>query len=86
MPEYVVTRVAKALNERGTFEGRKIDARNCLQRRYRRHERIACIESFGTPEKNLAHVSVVDPYIPEFIWKGQAFRTVNLTEDLIREL
>jgi UDP-N-acetyl-D-mannosaminuronate dehydrogenase len=34
-------------------------------------------------EKNHAHVTVVDPYVPEFMWEGKTVKTVNLTEDLI---
>jgi len=87
MPEYVVTRVMKALNERGKcLKGAKVVMLGIAYKEdiedMRESPALKVLEHL---EKNLAHVSVVDPYIPEFIWKGQAFRTVNLTEDLIRE-
>ena len=36
-------------------------------------------------EKNLAHVSIVDPYVSQFQWDGKTVKTVNLTEELIKE-
>ncbi len=36
-------------------------------------------------EKNLAHVSVVDPYVRNSSGKERPLRTVNLSEELIKE-
>jgi len=36
-------------------------------------------------EKSLAHVSVVDPYVSQFEWEGKSVKTVNLSEELIKE-
>ncbi len=80
MPEYVVTRVMKALNERGKcLNGAKVVMLGIAYKEdiedMRESPALKVLEHL---EKNHAHVFVVDPYIPEFIWKGQAFRTVNL--------
>jgi len=87
MPEYVVTRVMKALNERGKcLNGAKVVMLGIAYKEdiedMRESPALKVLEHL---EKNLAHVSVVDPYVPEFIWEGKTVKTVNLSEELIKE-
>ena len=87
MPEYVVTRVMKALNERGKcMNGAKVVMIGIAYKEeiedMRESPALKVLEHL---EKNLAHVSVVDPYVSQFQWEGKTVKTVNLTEELIKE-
>lgn len=87
MPEYVVTRVMKALNERGKcMNGAKIVMLGIAYKEeiedMRESPALKVLEHL---EKNLAHVSIVDPYVSQFQWDGKTVKTVNLTEELIKE-
>jgi nucleotide sugar dehydrogenase len=87
MPEYVVTRVMKALNERGKcMNGAKVVMMGIAYKEeiedMRESPALKVLEHL---EKNLAHVSVVDPYVSQFQWEGKTVKTVNLTEELIKE-
>ena len=87
MPEYVVNRVMKALNERGKcMNGAKVVMMGIAYKEeiedMRESPALKVLEHL---EKNLAHVSVVDPYVSQFQWEGKTVKTVNLTEELIKE-
>ena len=87
MPEYVVTRVMKALNERGKcMNGAKVVMMGIAYKEeiedMRESPALKVLEHL---EKNLAHVSIVDPYVSQFQWDGKTVKTVNLTEELIKE-
>ena len=87
MPEYVVTRVMKALNERGRcMNGAKVVMMGIAYKEeiedMRESPALKVLEHL---EKNLAHVSIVDPYVSQFQWDGKTVKTVNLTEELIKE-
>jgi len=87
MPEYVMTRVMKALNERGKcMNGAKVVMMGIAYKEdiedMRESPALKVLEHL---EKNLAHVSVVDPYVSQFQWEGKTVKTVNLTEELIKE-
>ena len=87
MPEYVVNRVMKALNERGKcMNGAKVVMMGIAYKEeiedMRESPALKVLEHL---EKNLAHVSVVDPYVSQFQWDGKTVKTVNLTEELIKE-
>ena len=87
MPEYVVTRVMKALNERGKcLNGAKVVMLGIAYKEdiedMRESPALKVLEHL---EKNLAHVSVVDPYVPEFIWEGKKMKTAQLTEELVED-
>ncbi len=85
MPEYVVNRVMKALNERGKcMNGAKVVMMGIAYKEeiedMRESPALKVLEHL---EKNLAHVSVVDPYVSQFQWEGKTVKTVNLTEDAV---
>ena len=87
MPEYVVTRVMKALNEQGKcMNGAKVVMLGIAYKEeiedMRESPALKVLEHL---EKNLAHVSVVDPYVREFMWEGEKMKTAPLTEDLIKQ-
>ncbi len=87
MPEYVVTRVMKALNERGKcLNGAKVVMLGIAYKEdiedMRESPALKVLEHL---EKNLAHVSVVDPYVPEFISEGKKMKTAQLTEELVED-
>jgi len=87
MPEYVVTRVMKALNERGKcLNGAKVVMLGIAYKEdiedMRESPALKVLEHL---EKSLAHVSVVDPYVSQFEWEGKSVKTVNLSEELIKE-
>ncbi len=87
MPEYVVTRVMKALNERGRcMNGAKVVMMGIAYKEeiedMRESPALKVLEHL---EKNLAHVSIVDPYVSQFQWDGKTVKTVNLIEELIKE-
>ncbi len=87
MPEYVVTRVMKALNERGRcMNGAKVVMMGIAYKEEIEDMRESpVLKVLEHLEKNLAHVSIVDPYVSQFQWDGKTVKTVNLTEELIKE-
>ena len=87
MPEYVVMRIMKALNERGKcMNGAKIVMTGIAYKEDVEDMRESpALKVLDHLEKHHANVSVVDPYVAEFEWKGKAVNTVYLTEQLIRE-
>ena len=87
MPEYVVTRVMKALNEQGKcMNGAKVVMLGIAYKEeiedMRESPALKVLEHL---EKNHAHVTVVDPYVPEFMWEGKTIKTAQLTEELIKQ-
>ncbi len=87
MPEYVVTRVMKALNEQGKcMNGAKVVMLGIAYKEeiedMRESPALKVLEHL---EKNHAHVTVVDPYVPEFMWEGKKIKTAQLTEELIKQ-
>jgi len=87
MPEYVVTRVMKALNEQGKcMNGAKVVMLGIAYKEeiedMRESPALKVLEHL---EKNHAHITVVDPYVPEFMWEGKKIKTAQLTEELIKQ-
>ena len=87
MPEYVVTRVMKALNEQGKcMNGAKVVMLGIAYKEeiedMRESPALKVLEHL---EKNHAHITVVDPYVPEFMWEGKTMKTAQLTEELIKQ-
>ena len=87
MPEYVVTRVMKALNEQGKcMNGAKVVMLGIAYKEeiedMRESPALKVLEHL---EKNHAHITVVDPYVPEFMWEGKTIKTAQLTEELIKQ-
>ncbi|WP_292592101.1 nucleotide sugar dehydrogenase [Mesotoga sp. UBA5825] len=88
MPEYVVTRVMKALNEQGKcMNGAKVVMLGIAYKEeiedMRESPALKVLENL---ERYHARVTVVDPYVPEFIWEGEKMKTAPLTEDLIKQV
>ena len=86
MPEYVVMRVMKALNrQKKCLNGAKIVMMGIAYKEevedMRESPALKVLERF---EEHHAKVSVVDPYVPEFDWKGSIRNTVSLTQELIQ--
>ena len=87
MPEYVVTRVMKALNEQGKcMNGAKVVMLGIAYKEeiedMRESPALKVLEHL---EKNHAHITVVDPYVPEFMWEGKTMKTAQLAEELIKQ-
>lgn len=87
MPEYVVTRVMKALNEQGKcMNGAKVVMLGIAYKEeiedMRESPALKVLEHL---EKNHARITVVDPYVPEFMWEGKKIKTAQLTEELIKQ-
>ncbi len=87
MPEYVVTRVMKALNEQGKcMNGAKVVMLGIAYKEeiedMRESPALKVLEHL---EKNHAHITVVDPYVPEFMWEGKKIKTAQLTEELVED-
>ncbi|WP_367363126.1 UDP binding domain-containing protein, partial [Mesotoga sp.] len=83
----VVTRVMKALNERRIcMNGAKIVMLGIAYKEdiedMRESPALKVLEHL---EKNLAHVSVVDPYVSQFEWEGKIQETVPLSNKLLGE-
>ena len=88
MPEYVVTRVMKALNEQGKcMNGAKVIMLGIAYKEeiedMRESPALKVLENL---ERYHARVTVVDPYVPEFIWEGEKMKTAPLTDDLIKQV
>lgn len=87
MPEYVVSRIMKALNERGEcMNGAKIVMLGIAYKEevedMRESPAFKVLEHL---QKNHARVFVVDPYVHQFEWEGKTIKTVSLTQELIKE-
>ncbi len=87
MPEYVVTRVMKALNEQGRcMNGAKVVMMGIAYKEDVEDIRHSpALGVFDSLKKSHAVVSVVDPYVKQFEWKEKYIKTVPLSEELVRE-
>ncbi|OAA26584.1 UDP-N-acetyl-D-glucosamine dehydrogenase [Kosmotoga arenicorallina S304] len=87
MPEYVVDRLMKQLNERKKcMNGAKIIMLGIAYKGdiddMRESPALKVLEQL---EKNHADVTVVDPYVEEFRWNGEVRKTAELSAELIKE-
>jgi len=87
MPEYVVDRLMKLLNERKKcMNGAKVVMLGIAYKGdiddMRESPALKVLEHL---EKNHAVVTVVDPYVEEFKWNGEFIKTAKLTTELIKE-
>jgi len=86
MPEYVVERLMKELNNRKKcLNGSKIIMLGIAYKNdiddMRESPALKVLEHL---EKTGANVSVVDPYVPSFQWNTGQLKTVELTKELIQ--
>ncbi|BBE30315.1 UDP-N-acetyl-D-glucosamine dehydrogenase [Tepiditoga spiralis] len=86
MPEYVVERVMDLLNEnKKCMNGAKIVMLGIAYKNdiddMRESPALKVLEHL---EKKRADVTVVDPWVAEFKWNGDTVKTVELTEELLK--
>ncbi|MBO8166297.1 MAG: nucleotide sugar dehydrogenase [Kosmotoga sp.] len=87
MPEYVVDRLMKLLNERKKcMNGAKVVMLGIAYKGDIDDMRESpALKVLKHLEKNHAVVTVVDPYVEEFKWNGEFIKTAKLTTELIKE-
>jgi UDP-N-acetyl-D-glucosamine dehydrogenase len=87
MPRFVVERSIRILNDQGIpLKGAKILVLGVAYKQdiddYRESPVLKVIESF---EKSGAVVKYNDPYVPEFKYKGKEYKSVGLTDEVLKE-
>ena len=89
MPEYVVERITRMLNERFA---RSINKTSILtlgvayKKDIKDLRESPSLDVIRLLEKQGAKVQYNDPFVPGFAWEGRAYKSVKLTAELIKKV